>query len=266
MKKIVLVVLTICLFFPKNLSAQKGEGVAVAAGLIAGIAATAIAVEQLKEELELFASEYIIENYDIKAFELKINGLSDKAKNSDPSTVSVLSFNISPIDYQYGNDLASERIALLVFFDSGWRNENGIDITKVKFAPFNKAKWNNLLGGYIGLASGVKIENSKVPVYKKSRNSESSAKITVDNEDYEPTGEYKNFKYIAIERKGIVNSNSVILPFKKITGDTYFMEDFSEEYKLIFNERSLGLYLKSVGRLVQIKRSLVDDITDFLNI
>ena len=266
MKKFALTLTILFLLIPKATYSQKGEGIAAAAGIIAGVAAAAIAIEQVKEEMELFATDYIIENYDLNAFELKINGLADKAKSFDPSSVSVLSFNITPIDYEYGNEINSERIALLVFLDSGWKNEFGIDITKVKFTPFDKEKWNGLFGSYVGLASGAKITDGKVPVYKKTNNPKSENVLKVDGRDYEATGEFKSFKYVSINRKGVENSNSLILPFKRITGDTYFVEDYSDEFKIIFNEKSLGLYLKEVGRLVQIKRSLVDDITDFLNI
>lgn len=84
MKKIILTLTILALTLPKVTYAQKGEGIAAAAGIIAGVAAAAIAIEQFKEEMELFATDYIIENYDLNAFELKINGLADKAKSFDP--------------------------------------------------------------------------------------------------------------------------------------------------------------------------------------
>lgn len=263
MKKLLIILFCITFFFPKSINAQEEEII----GGIASLVALGVIYNQIQEELELFATEYIIENYNLNAFELTINGLGDKSKTFDPSSITVLSFNITPINYEYGYQKKEERIALLVFLDKGWRNKYGIDITKVTYSPFKKETWNDLLGTYIGLASGVKIEDGKVPVYFKRSNSKSENKITLDNYDYEPTQNFKSFKYIEIARKGIENDNKLILPFKKIDGDTYFVEDYSDDYKVIFNEKSLGLFLKGreKGRLVQIKRKLVDNITDFLN-
>jgi len=252
------------LFKPEfNYAQDKGDITAIGATAIAGLVAGAIVMERLKEEFELFATDYILREYDFKAFELKISGLGDKSKNFDPSSVSVLSFNITPVDYDYITYDKSKKIALLVYLDSGWRNEFGIDITKVKFAPFDLDKWNSLISKYISLASGVDIINNKIPIYEKNGNGEVS--LLVGDTKYVKTENSIGLKYIDVENNGISNRGVTILPFKRITGDTYFVTDFSDEYKLIYNERSLGLYLKEVERLVQLKSSLVRSITDFLN-
>ncbi|MDC1394846.1 hypothetical protein N8340_09295 [Flavobacteriaceae bacterium] len=254
MKKIFIVFLLISILTPKNIYSQKGQGIAAAAGIVAGIAGAAIATEQLKEELELFATNFILKEFDLNAFELKIDGLGDQAKASDPSTISILSFNVTPVDFNYGSPLNEGKFSLLVFFDSGWRNEFGIDITKVKFKEYYKTEWNNLLGTYISLASGVEIKDGKVPVYKKA------------NGEFLFSGDYIDFKYIQIENNGIRNSNNTILNFKKLNGDTYLVDNFSDEYKLIYNEKSLGLFLKENQKLVQINKRLMNRITDFLNL
>lgn len=242
---------------------EKGETVAAAVGALAMIGAGIAAMEQLKEEFELFATDYILDEYDYKAFELKINGLGEKSKTFDPSSVSVISFNITPVDYEYGSKINNEKIALLVFLDSGWRNEFGIDITKVKFAPFNIDSWNSLISKYISLASGIDIVDNKVPIFEK--NGTGNIKLKVGDTEYSKKEGSVHIKYIDIEKSGIKNRDQIILPFKKISGDTYFVSDFSDEYKIIYNEKSLGLYLKEVERLVQLKVTLVREITDFLN-
>ena len=254
MKKIFILFLLISILTPKNLYSQKGQGIAAAAGIVAGIAGAAIATEQLKEELELFATNFILREFDLNAFELKIDGLGDQTKASDPSTISIMSFNVTPVDFNYGSPINEERFSLLVFFDSGWRNEFGIDITKVKFKEYNKSEWNKLLGTYIGLASGVEIKDGKVPVYTNA------------NGEFLFSGDYKDFKYVQIENNGIRNSNKTILNFKKLNGDTYLVDDYSDEYKLIYNEKSLGLFLKENQKLVQINKRLMNRITDFLNL
>ena len=109
----------------------------------------------------------------------------------------------------------------------------------------------------------IDIINNKIPIYEKNGNGEVS--LLVGDTKYVKTENSIGLKYIDVENNGISNRGVTILPFKRITGDTYFVTDFSDEYKLIYNERSLGLYLKEVERLVQLKSSLVRSITDFLN-
>lgn len=44
----------------------------------------------------------------------------------------------------------------------------------------------------------------------------------------------------------------------------YLVTDYSPEMKLVYNENSLGVFLKKTGDLVQMKRSVVIDIHEFL--
>ena len=72
--------------------------------------------------------------------------------------------------------------------------------------------------------------------------------------------------------------NFNIIEFSKIKGDVYYTYDYSEEFKIVFNERSLGLYLKQKniegefrtgggprGDLVQIRRKAIIRAHSFLN-
>ena len=59
------------------------------------------------------------------------------------------------------------------------------------------------------------------------------------------------------------------MEFDKIKGDVYYTNDYSDEFKLVFNERSLGLFLKPNkdkeeyrsggvrGDLVQVRRKSI---------
>jgi len=53
------------------------------------------------------------------------------------------------------------------------------------------------------------------------------------------------------------------VPFYKISGDMYVVTDYSNEMKFIYNERSLGIFLKDTGDLVQIGRGSIIEIHDF---
>ena len=273
MKKILLGLLclsTICNVNAQNNTAETIGGIAAAVG---GIAAAVAAVEQIKEEWELFATDYVLQKYDYDAFELKINGLDSKAKNFDPSSISVLAFNVAPIDYEMGSVITEEKFTLLVFLDSGWKTSYGIDVTKVVFEKFDKTRWNDLYKTYLELASKTEIESpDRVPVFsndiKRQIKGVSPYKQIVvpsRNEVYGFTGSYTSFGTTRLINKGLAFKNKVQLPFAIVDGDTYYAKDYSDEFKLIFNEKSLGLFIKELNRLVQIKNSLVNDISSYLN-
>ncbi len=69
-----------------------------------------------------------------------------------------------------------------------------------------------------------------------------------------------------------------IVSFSKIGGDVYYTYDYSDEFKIVFNERSLGLYVKQKdtegefrtgggprGDLVQIRRKAIIRAHSFFN-
>ncbi|MDC1234164.1 hypothetical protein N8Z39_00250 [Cyclobacteriaceae bacterium] len=47
-----------------------------------------------------------------------------------------------------------------------------------------------------------------------------------------------------IVNKGVKNGKGWAVEFDKIGGDVYYTLDYSDEFTVVFNERSLGLYLK----------------------
>ena len=53
------------------------------------------------------------------------------------------------------------------------------------------------------------------------------------------------------------------IPFYKLGGDMYVVTDYSDQMKFIYNERSLGIFLKETKDLVQIGRSEIIKIHDF---
>ena len=60
-----------------------------------------------------------------------------------------------------------------------------------------------------------------------------------------------------IVNKGVKNGSKFIVNFDKIGGDVYLTSDYSDEFKIFFNESSLGLYLKETEDLVQIGRKAI---------
>jgi len=213
----------------------------------------------------LFATNYILENFNYEAFNLEINGLTVGSKTFDPSTISVISFNVSEADLLNKGKSIYSRTALLVFFDYGWRNEFGIDITKVKFMPFNKENWNPLYKAYLNLVTGVEFDEDKLPIFSEGFAGIEEGVISIDYDKYYPTGEFVRLGRTTLTNRGVKGDKNMILPFPKVGGDTYLVSDYSDELKVIFNEKSMGFFFKDTGKLVQLKSSLVSDITRFVN-
>jgi hypothetical protein len=205
MKKLVFVIIVSVFINPFSLKAQNDAAVGAAAGLIA-IGAGIAAIEQLKENLEQKAVEQVLWQYpNLKTFELKTNSLVG-TKMKDLSSVGVVTFEVTNLEN-------TERSILFSFLSSGWSNQYGLDYNKVKWKLFSKQEWNKLMQAYVRTASKeeltlIEISNSK------------------------------------IVNKGVKNGKGWAVEFDKIGGDVYYTLDYSDEFTVVFNERSLGLYLK----------------------
>ena len=68
-----------------------------------------------------------------------------------------------------------------------------------------------------------------------------------------------------IVNKGVKKNKDWLVNFDKLKGDVYYTSNFSDEFKLVFNEKSLGLYLKETSDLVQISRGALIKAHEFLN-
>ena len=239
MKKFFTLALIAAFLIPSNLKAQKDKGAAIAGGLLA-IGAGIAAIEQLKEQLEQKAVENVLSAYPhLVDFELKTGSLKG-TKFKDLSSVGVVTFEIKDLSTQY-------KYVLFAFLSSGWSNQQGVDFNKIKWKLFSKEEWNKLMQAYIRTASKKDISIEDVAISK-------------------------------IVNKGVQRNKKYIIEFSKIKGDVYYTSDYSDEFKIVFNERSLGLYLKQKdtegefrtgggprGDLVQIRRRAIIRAHSFLN-
>lgn len=294
MKKIYLLVILI--LFSNYSNAQRDNDVAATvAGLIVGAAAVKLAVEQYKERLELLATNHILENYsEYEYFELFSLGLKQYEKTFDPSNIKSHVFVLKPFD-DNGNRLRADYKVLVMFMSTGWWNEFGVDFSLLDFKLFGKDEWNSIITEYLSIASNSEINNNEI--YPIEYIDSYSRKF----KEYNPGLEYSfvkkqgdkviefgikneeitfNFGDIKIRRKDVVistdredlrssnfrNGNPILKFRKKLTGDTYIVKDFSDEFKVIYNENTLGLFLKSTNELVQYKLSTINEISKTLNL
>ena len=238
MKKLFIVVLVAAMLIPSSAKSQNNDGAAAAAAGILAIGAGIAAIEQLKEQLEQKAVEEVLTAYpNLINFELKTGSLKG-TKMKDLSSVGIVTFEIKDID-------TSNKYVLFAFLSNGWSNQFGVDYSKLKWKLFSKNEWNKLMQAYIKTASKIEISIEDV----------ASSKIV---------------------NKGVQQNKKFIIEFSKIKGDVYYTSDYSDEFKIVFNERSLGLYLKQSnpdefrrggprGDLVQIRRNSIIRAHSFLN-
>ena len=238
MKKLFIVVLVAAMLIPSSAKSQNNDGAAAAAAGILAIGAGIAAIEQLKEQLEQKAVEEVLTAYpNLINFELKTGSLKG-TKMKDLSSVGIVTFEIKDID-------TSNKYVLFAFLSNGWSNQFGVDYSKLKWKLFTRNEWNKLMQAYIKTASKIEISIEDV----------ASSKIV---------------------NKGVQQNKKFIIEFSKIKGDVYYTSDYSDEFKIVFNERSLGLYLKQSnpdefrkggprGDLVQIRRKSIIRAHSFLN-
>ena len=238
MKKLFIVVLVAAMLIPSSAKSQNNDGAAAAAAGILAIGAGIAAIEQLKEQLEQKAVEEVLTAYpNLINFELKTGSLKG-TKMKDLSSVGIVTFEIKDID-------TSDKYVLFAFLSNGWSNQFGVDYSKLKWKLFTRNEWNKLMQAYIKTASKIEISIEDV----------ASSKIV---------------------NKGVQQNKKYIIEFSKIKGDVYYTSDYSDEFKIVFNERSLGLYLKQSnpdefrrggprGDLVQIRRNSIIRAHSFLN-
>lgn len=234
MKKLLILVITLTYLLPYNLKAQN-EGAAVAIGGLLAIGAGIAAVEQMKEQAELTATEWFLTAHpEYDKFRLKTLDFDGK-KLKDMSSTSVISFKIKIFDIIEDEPNFGQRYVLLGFTSAGWINEYGINFDKVNWFLIDSDEWLDMMTSYTKVAAGVKDEAF-------IRESLLNGKVV---------------------NRGVKVRKGDDIDFYKIDGDMYLVGDYSSDMKFIYNERSLGIYLKDTKDLVQIGRGDIIKIHDF---
>ena len=276
------VYLLVFLTLSMSLTAQKNQGNATVAGAaVAGalaIGAAAFEMHQIIEMWELTATEYVLETKpEATEFTLKLNRpFVGSIKWSDVSNISILSFNIK---YSVFDEFKrAKREVLLMFMDDGYMTEYGINVTKVTWKVINREEWNNMLDAYVQLATGIDVIDFgqayiHEPLKKKNFDQTNPNHIYTVNRDmdtnyFEKTKQFLSLANgISFDNGGLYDGSGFykIAAFNRISGDAYLINDFSDQFKIVYNERSLGLFIKETNKLVQLRRSVLNEITSFIN-
>lgn len=239
MKKLILIVTATLLLFPKQSKAQNNAGAALATAAVAtaGIIASAILTsEDMKEHAELQATQWLLANHpEFSTFNLETLDFNGK-KARDLSSTTVISFKLQEFTPKPNPTLDGKKYVLFCFTSYGWINDQGMDFSRSNWYLINDTEWLNMMVSYTKVASEEKNENTL---------REALTAGLIDN-------------------KGIKVKGKIIVPFYKLNGDSYLVTDYSQDMKFVYNEKSLCIFLKKTGDLVQMKRQTIIDTHAFL--
>lgn len=222
--------------FPQHSRAQDEGAVAaaVATGILA-IGTGVAAINHMKRQAELNATEYFLDNYpEFNQFSMKTLDFEGK-KLRDLSMASLITFTVQ--DFKIVNDEPElqKKFVLLGFTSLGWINEYGIDFNKVLWFLIDRDEWLNMMTAYTKMASGVTNESKIREALKNGK--------------------------IVNRRIRVKNGDNI--DFYKLTDDMYLVADYSEDMKFVYNENALGIYLNETRNLIQIRRKSIINIHDY---
>lgn len=250
----------------------------MAAG-VAVIGAVALEFHAMLERLENEAFNYIAENHpEYEAFRLKVLDLDGK-KMSDIGAMSVVTFQLTKLDRITG--LEGERSVLMMLTSDGWITEYGINLSLVSWSLFSRTEWNEMFGSFIDMNTPLELDTSTY-IFNKAkalRRKEFDAQDSLHfqlGDKYYKIDPFRKIPALTLSfgKRGmsekIVNEYgearyNLVLPFYPLRNDDYIVRDFSKEFKLFANERSMGLYVKALKRSIQLSRSTVGEIHSYVN-
>ncbi|SDB30713.1 hypothetical protein SAMN03097699_0618 [Flavobacteriaceae bacterium MAR_2010_188] len=234
MKRFLLLILIAILLIPQQSKAQD-EGVAALAGGLLAIGAGIAAVEQMKEQAELTATQWVLSNHPhMKSFSLKSLSFDGK-KLKDISATSVITYKIQQFTPKDDPELDGKKDVLFGFTSPGWISEYGINFDRVKWFLKDDKEWMNMMVAYSKVASEEKNESTLREILQDGK----------------------------VVNRGVKGKGKMDISFFKMSSDMYVVTDYSDEMKLLYNERSLGIFLKEISDLVQIGRGDIIDIHEF---
>lgn len=236
MKNIKIFILSLLLVFSFKAQAQKNDGIIAAVAGLAMIGSAIAINEQMKEMAELRATEWLLDAHpEFSSFSLKTLEF-DAKKGKDASAVSVVTYKIQLFTPSDKPKLDGKKYILFAFLSDGWVNQNGIDFSKFMWHLIDETEWIKMMTAYVKVSSDEKNTEKIITTLKSGK----------------------------VVNNGVKIGSKLELPFYSLEGDMYLVTDYSNMMKLIFNEKSLGIYLKQTNNLVQIGRGDIIEIHNFL--
>jgi hypothetical protein len=245
MKKGIITLIVMSFLLPRNIQAQNNDDAALAGAAIGALVGAAIQLQLLKEQVELEATQYILNNFpEYNRFSLETLDFDGK-KLRDMSSTSVITFKMCEFDIDGDgqsalsskNTLLGKRMVLFAFTSHGWVNEYGLNINRIQWYLISADEWLNMMTAYVKVASREADEVKIKKILKEGK----------------------------VVNKGVrAKKSKDDIDFYRIGNDMYLVTDYSDKFKFVYNERSFGMFLKETKDLVQIGRNDLIKIHKFI--
>ncbi|MDA9658741.1 hypothetical protein N9T06_00810 [Flavobacteriaceae bacterium] len=286
MKKIILICLSI--LHISNLSAQNNKG-ETAAAVVAGVATVVGAIAVNKDRIKKFenmlerqAVDYVLDTYDFKSFGLSGYRLTkENERKFDPSDVDIKIFGLTTYDT---SGTVANKFALLKILSYGWWDVGAPNFDLYDYYLLTKEEWFEMLTIFIDMSSygdvnqdflrkALYIPMSKKRQFEKYDLSDPNVKGYYINQDKNAlqglfvldSENERGIEKIRITKKGVEYKKDDVILFKNIGSKRYEVYDYSDNYKIISTNRSLGIFIKATGELVVLDEDAINAISARFN-
>lgn len=284
MKRFFIFLILTSFFLPNQAFCQNRGGLTTAAAIVGITALIGTGIYEYNQYVELLehnAAEYYLSKYPSEKFKLSLV-LREGAAFKDLSNVSVLNFIVEDYDLTQPESHPTKKL-LSFFLSEGWANEYGIDFTRVIPKEWNKDEWTRFYLEYISVASGVSVTDAtQIPAYSEVSYNEYDS--FVGNKFTAPVDRGTHGVYLPfIHNLGYVGLGSnvvamdlglhkvlsdgrkvLFLPFSSGAEESlYLVKQFNDDFKIVYNEGNMGIFLTETSDLVEMKREWLNKITNF---
>jgi hypothetical protein len=223
--------------------------VPASAGIVVAALTAAALVELVKEQMEHDAVEWMLANRaDVDEFELT---LLDWSANSfsDLSSTSAVLFSVRP--------KSKPQFILMVTTDHGWVTESGVNFAKVRYHSIARSRWDAIMFGYLRVSAQAPIGSpSRINVSpKRSKSSESAPSGDGDFATID--------RFVLVQRQLAyfdVGGECRTLALEKISEDSYRVGMDDADFKVVYSENALHMFVKADRSLVKISRKTLGKI------
>ena len=189
MKRLLLAFLFILYLSPK--AQAQNDGLIGAVAGIAAIGGAIVAIENMKEQAELKATEYVLNAYpEMASFSLKTLDFDGK-KGKDMASASLITYKIQEFSLAEKPELDGKKFVLFGFTSYGWVNEYGVDFSKVQWIMIDAQEWLNMMVAYVKTASSETNDGNIREILKEGK----------------------------IVNRGVKDGLKTVIPFYKMNGD-----------------------------------------------
>ena len=253
---------------------QGGGGAEIIEGLLTADAA--VSEYQLwLEEVELLAFQQILETRnEEKACRVKLL-TADAKKITDNSSTQAMVFAVTFFNPDTQEVIKTEVLLMMPY--PGYVAYTGIEYSKVSWMWFDQNSWTDMKRSFVDIASPAELDGNNVKLYEEINSSdyhglptqlELKKGLVEENAlYYEETGEVVSLNSLSIDMTGFSVIGQGVrgkVPAYRLRNDDYIYAIYNEDLSLIAHENALGLYLRRLGRVIQISRADVRLMESFL--